>query len=108
MYYDDGTRRDPNNCLAKMLTHYDFASGNKLPKGTVIEVEPRDDMSKGLSDFGEKKALASLSILWTMKLLRVQSHRGYLMTEWEIWARCTNCLHILEKPSKIIREFMVH
>jgi hypothetical protein len=21
------------------------------------------------------------------------------MTEWEIWARCTNCLHILEKPS---------
>jgi hypothetical protein len=52
----DGTRRDPNNCLAKMLTHYDFASGNKLPKGTVIEVEPRDDMSKGTVGFWREES----------------------------------------------------
>jgi hypothetical protein len=44
--FDDGTMRDPNNCLARMLTHYDFASGNRLPKDTVIEVEPRENPLK--------------------------------------------------------------
>jgi hypothetical protein len=78
--------RDPDNALAKMLTDYDFASGRLLPKDTVIEVEVRTNPEKlRLSDIGAKRALSFRSILWTMKLLKVQSHRGYFMIkiDWQ-------------------------